>query len=244
MQTLNTNVYDASRNSRSFGGNIVGLVGNFSLNGTIDRNEYFYGATNSAISGLWPRVTLSRNERPLFGSAAYFSLVGDYSNLVRENTGDDGITTTSRSPASRWCRRSAIRSRSGNGSPSIRRSAGATPIYTRSLAPGTTDVIDEGAEPAFFEFQTRLVGPGDRRVWNTPDNGYAEKFKHSVEPFLHHRSHHVNRQLRSHHPARWQRLDRRRARRATPTASTTASTRNSAAREPRSARREKSPRSM
>ena len=22
------------------------------------------------------------------------------------------------------------------------------------------------------------------RVWNTPDNGYAEKFKHSIEPYL------------------------------------------------------------
>ena len=29
-----------------------------------------------------------------------------------------------------------------------------------------------------------MVGPVFNRIWDTPDNGYAEKFKHSIEPFL------------------------------------------------------------
>jgi hypothetical protein len=29
-----------------------------------------------------------------------------------------------------------------------------------------------------------LTGPVFNRVWDTPDNGYAEKFKHTVEPFV------------------------------------------------------------
>ena len=32
--------------------------------------------------------------------------------------------------------------------------------------------------------QTNLLGPTFNRVWDTPGNGYAEKFKHTVEPFL------------------------------------------------------------
>ncbi len=28
------------------------------------------------------------------------------------------------------------------------------------------------------------VGPVFTRVWNTPDNGYAERFKHTIEPFM------------------------------------------------------------
>ena len=183
MQTLNTNVYDASRNSRSFGGNIVGLVDNFSVNATIDRNETFYGTTSSATYGSWPRVTLSRNERPLFGSVAYFSLVGDFSRAVRENTTDTLTTDLSltrfevmpqiRYPFTKWQWFTV------NSTVNWRDT-----YFSRSLAPGTADVTDDGLNRKFFQFQTRLTGPVFARVWNTPDNGYAEKFKHSIEPFV------------------------------------------------------------
>ena len=32
--------------------------------------------------------------------------------------------------------------------------------------------------------QAQFVGPVFNRIWDTPDNGYAEKFKHTVEPFF------------------------------------------------------------
>src|SRR4029453_11166840 len=150
--------YDASRNSRSFGGNIVGIVKNFSVNGTFDRSETFYGPNDSAVTGSSPRVTMSRNERPLFGSAAYFSLVGDYSNLVRENR-VGGVTTDLslprvavlpqiRFPLAKWQWFTI------NSTVSWRDT-----YYTRSLAPGTNDVVDLGLNRNFLEFQTRLMGP-------------------------------------------------------------------------------------
>src|SRR5207249_5591170 len=70
-QTFNTNIYDISRNQRAFGGNLVGAWGSYSLNGTLDHREYFYDVNTSVLSGSWPRVSLSRNERPLWGSAVY-----------------------------------------------------------------------------------------------------------------------------------------------------------------------------
>jgi hypothetical protein len=36
----------------------------------------------------------------------------------------------------------------------------------------------------FFTLETQILGPVFNRIWDTPDNGYAEKFKHTVEPFL------------------------------------------------------------
>src|SRR6185295_14664372 len=72
-QTFNTNIYDASRNRRSFGGNLVGAWGKYSMNATLDHSEYFYDTTSSVLSGSWPRVTFSRNERPILDSPAYFS---------------------------------------------------------------------------------------------------------------------------------------------------------------------------
>ena len=57
-QTFNTNIYDASRNQRSFGGNLVGAWGKYSLNATFDHSEYFYDTTDSVVSGTWPRVVV------------------------------------------------------------------------------------------------------------------------------------------------------------------------------------------
>ena len=48
-QTFNTNINDASNSQRSFGGNVVGAWGSYSLNGTLDRTEYFYSQTSSNV---------------------------------------------------------------------------------------------------------------------------------------------------------------------------------------------------
>ena len=52
-----------------------------------------------------------------------------------------------------------------------------------SDAAGST-VIDQPLNRQFFTLQTQFVGPVFNRIWDTPDNGYAEKFKHTVEPFV------------------------------------------------------------
>jgi len=53
-QTFNTNIYDISRNQRSFGGNVVGAWRNYTLNATLDHSEYSTTPTTSSISGSWP----------------------------------------------------------------------------------------------------------------------------------------------------------------------------------------------
>ena len=35
-----------------------------------------------------------------------------------------------------------------------------------------------------LNLQAQFVGPVFNRIWDTPRNGYAEKFKHSIEPFV------------------------------------------------------------
>ena len=72
MQTVNTNVYDATRTSRSYGANIVGRAPGLLINGTLEHSEYFYGTNSSAVTGTWPQVTVSNIEQPLFGSPVYF----------------------------------------------------------------------------------------------------------------------------------------------------------------------------
>ena len=86
-QTFNTNINDASRSQRNFGGNVVGAWGSYALNGTIDHSEYFYSQTSSAVSGSWPRVSVTRNERPIQGNPFYFSASGEYVSIIERSSG-------------------------------------------------------------------------------------------------------------------------------------------------------------
>ena len=184
-QTFNTNIYDASRNNRSFGGNVVGAWGTYSLNGTFDHSEYFYDTTNSGITGSWPRIALTRNERPLFGSPVYFTVGAEFAHLLSDNKSatvevDKSLSRFDLSPQIRypfkkwpWL--------TVNSTFSWRDT-----FYTRSLDPATTTqtVVDNSVNRRFYTYQAQIVGPVFNRIWDTPDNGYAEKFKHSIEPVL------------------------------------------------------------
>ena len=36
----------------------------------------------------------------------------------------------------------------------------------------------------YWDLRTDIVGPKFTKVWDTPDNGYAEKYKHTIEPMF------------------------------------------------------------
>jgi LPS-assembly protein len=192
-QTFNTNIYDLSRNQRMYGGNLVGGWGSYSLNTTIDHREYFYNATDSVLSGSWPRISFARNERPLLGSPLYFSVSSEYSHMLRDSKSvGDGVVVEDNQSLSRIDVAPQIRYPfkkwqwfTINSSATFRET-----YYTRSLAPtGEPDVrpfqiTNDPINRRFVSVQAQILGPLFNRIWDTPDNGYAEKFKHSVEPFL------------------------------------------------------------
>ena len=82
-QTFNMNIYDASRNQRTYGGNLIGAWRNYSLNATFDRSETYYDRYSSVVTGNAPRVTFTRNERPIAGSPLYFSLGTEFVQFAR-----------------------------------------------------------------------------------------------------------------------------------------------------------------
>jgi len=197
-QQFNTNIYDASRNIRSFGGNLIGAWGKYSLNATFDHSEYFYNLTDSTLSGSWPRVAFSRNERPIGDSPVYFSMSTEFlSSLSTRNQGvtdsnnntviqttDNGLSRIDiapqvRFPFKKWAWFTV------NSTVGWRET-----YYTRSYAPSPNPdvlpsvVVDTGLNRTLYTLQAQVVGPVFNRVWDTPENGYAEKFKHSIEPVL------------------------------------------------------------
>jgi LPS-assembly protein len=182
-QTFNTNVYDATRNQRSFGGNLIGAWSSYSLNGTFDHREYFYDPTNSVLSGSWPRVALTRNEKPLFGSPIYFQFSTEYAHFLRDQriaTGDldsslnrFDISPQIRFPFKKWQWFTVNTTANWRDT-----------YYSRSQDAVTRKVLDEDLNRRVYTLQSQIVGPVFNRIWDTPHNGYAEKFKHAVEPFL------------------------------------------------------------
>lgn len=182
MQTFNTNIYDASRNQRNVGGNVVGSWGAYSLNGTFDHNEYFYGTDSSAVSGSLPRFALTRSDRPVPGTPLYFSVGTEYAHILRENRTSTGNVNQSltrldfnpqiRFPFKKW-QFFTVNSTLG----------WRDTFYTRSLDEHL-NMVDDTLNRRFFTVQAQLLGPVFTRIWDTPGGGYAEKFKHSIEPYL------------------------------------------------------------
>jgi LPS-assembly protein len=193
-QAFQTNVADFSRSQRTYGGNVAGAWGHYSLNGTFQRSEWFSNPTRSGVTGSSPLVAVGQSERPLFStSPIYFSWTSEYAHLdhlIKDGgvVTDNGDTTLSRAefaprvryPLKRW------QFLTVNSSVTWRDT-----FYTRSQDPttisqdpNTTKILDDNLNRRYVTLQTDLTGPVFNRVWETPDSGYAEKIKHTIEPFL------------------------------------------------------------
>src|SRR5262245_55432384 len=195
MQQVNTNIYDASRSQRSFGVNVNGAWRTYSLNAEVARQEVFYNTTDSSVNGGAPRINFNRNERPLYGGM-YFSASSEFIGLIREtNTADPtqesvilhsdtGLTRMDfvpqvRFPFRRWQWFTV------NGTASWRET-----FYTRSADPKTIDpltgqpaIVDDPLNRTYFTLAAQTVGPVFMKIFDTPNSKYAERFKHTIEPF-------------------------------------------------------------
>jgi LPS-assembly protein len=188
-QAYNTNIYDSSRNERTFGGNLVGSWGTYQMNATFNHSEYFYDADSSSLSGSWPQVQFNRNERPLFDTPVYFSLTSEFAHLLRDSRTTDPTTNITTDADSSLTRLDVF--------PQVRYPfkkwqwltvnttfAWRDTYYSRSLDVDGVTPINVPINRTFYTAQAQITGPVFSRVWDTPDNGYAEKFKHSIEPTL------------------------------------------------------------
>ena len=193
MQSIQMDYANAYQNQRSYGGNVVGAWRNYSLNATVDHTDYFSSSTASSTSGSWPRVSLTRNERIIPDTPLYFSVGGEFAGMLNHG----GDTTVPESSYNRDVNRVDF-------TPQVRfpfkkwqwftvntTASWRDTYYSRSLSavdpsqPSIPqNVTDNSLNRAFYTLTAQLVGPVFNKIWDTPNNGYAEKFKHTVEPFL------------------------------------------------------------
>ena len=183
QQKYQQNIHQMTNRTRRFGANVSGAWGTYVLNATFDRNDIFYNESTLTTTGSLPRVSISRGERPIGRTPLYFGVSGESASILRSTTTDDvktqdmGLTRLEmapvlRVPFRRWSFLTV------NSSLSWRAT-----YWTESLDPRGMQ-ISEGIGRRYFDLQSRITGPVFNRVWNTPGNGYAEKFKHVIEPTL------------------------------------------------------------
>ncbi len=193
QQSFNTNYVNAYSQTRSFGANAIGGWGSYAMNATVDHTDSFSSQTASATYGNWPKISFARNERAIPGTPLYFSVGTEYASLLRSAKDTSDPTSGYNQDVSRIDLNPQIRFPfkkwqwfTVNSTLSWRDT-----YYSRSLVvtdpiAGTTapDAVDTPLNRKFFTLQSQIVGPVFNKIWDTPDNGYAEKFKHTIEPTL------------------------------------------------------------
>jgi hypothetical protein len=181
QQTYHTNIYDMSNRQRDINASVTGSVAGYSINGVFDRREYFYGTTTS-LSGGTPRINVNRGDRPIPGTPIYFSVGGEFVRLLRETrTGTDvtktglsrfHINPTVRVPFTRWPFLTFTTSVSFPNT-----------FYTDSQNE-LRQRLPDGIARRYVDLRGQVIGPTFNRVFSTPNSTYAEKLKHSIEPYL------------------------------------------------------------
>ncbi len=183
QQRYQQNFGMATSRTRVIGGNLTGNWREYVLGVTMQRNDVFYDETSLNTNGTLPRITFTRGERPIGRSKVYFGVNTEYVTHIysNENQGvevfDKGLTRMDVNPELRipftgWPFLTLISSISWRGT-----------YWTESLNSAGVQV-PESIGRRYFDMQTRITGPVLNKIWNTPNSGYAEKFKHVIEPTL------------------------------------------------------------
>lgn len=182
QQTYQTNVFEASNSSRSFGGNVTGSFGAYTLSGTGDVAETFFGAEDASLYGSGPRISFNQSERSLLGSPVYFGFQTEYANLLRRsrygeeevNSGLNRIDVSPlvRVPFTKWPFLTV------NSSLAWRQT------YWNESIDEFGAQVDTGIGRSFLDMQALITGPVFVKVWDTPGSSYSERMKHVIEPQL------------------------------------------------------------
>jgi len=183
QQSYHQNVYEASRRQRTYSGAVSGNLGRWNANGSFDRSELFYGTTQSTVRGGTPRVSVQRSDTPLFGSPVYFSLAAEGAKLVAERRTstrvvDQGLSRVDlqprvRIPFSAW--------------PFLTISTTAsfrTTFWSERRDEESGLNVDDPISRNYYDLSAEVTGPTFNRIWNRTGSTYAEKLKHSVEPYF------------------------------------------------------------
>lgn len=180
QQTYNQDIYNASLRQRGYGLNVTGNWRAVSLSANVGRNETFTGETTAWVTGGMPRVSLSRSAQRIANLPLVFQVGGEFARLVygtRQGNApfvDNGLTRIDVMPQLRvpFTRLTFL--------PMDAYVAFRETWYSQSLNEGVR--VPESVQRRYVKMGGSITGPILTRIFNTPTSGYAERFKHLIEP--------------------------------------------------------------
>jgi lipopolysaccharide assembly outer membrane protein LptD (OstA) len=187
QQLYNTNIYDATRSQRQYGGTVAGAWGAVSVTSRYQRSEVFLSQIQSVTSGAEPGVAVNVSSTRFGQWPLYFAMTSDATrNIFLDRLGnadgtvlvkDLGVTRvdmfpTLRAPFTRWPFLTL------NTHLGVR-----TTYFSESLVnvEGRDVQLPVGLWRRYAEMRAELTGPVFSRVF-TPQNGFADRLKHLIEP--------------------------------------------------------------
>jgi LPS-assembly protein len=175
------NTGDYSQRTRSWNANLSGNINRVRVSSTADVRDFFYGTSAGQRSGRLPSVSLTLNDSTIGQSRIYYGASGEVGYLLRQDTVGDPTTDRSlwrmhaaptiRAPLSRL--------------PYLSATGSATWQFTRWLEskdPVSGRQVPVALTRQLLDMRASVTGPVLSRVFQTPNNGYAERFKHLIEP--------------------------------------------------------------
>ena len=179
QQTYHMNIYDASRRQRGWGGSVSGTFGPYALDVRATRNEVFFNDTDTYTTGDMPTIRFNRTQQrlgslplfwtanTLFSSSLYQVKYGTTLNDMGRMTWD--ASPQLRFPFTKWQFLRVDSSLSWRAT-----------YYSESYVKGVQ--VEEPIWRRYFSMESRVTGPTFTRVWVRPNGGYADGWKHVIEP--------------------------------------------------------------
>jgi len=181
QQLYQENLYDFSRRDRNLFATLQGNFGRTRLQAQVDQRDIYRTATQTERLGHLPKVNVWLNSRPIGNSQVQWGASAEVNAIERQSNLADPLTN-----------RGVVRF---DAQPSISAPL-STKTYLSALAsaswrltqwsdsqdPLTGTLTGTDIYRSLFEFRTDATGPRLARTFKTPKNGYAESFKHTIEP--------------------------------------------------------------
>ncbi|HUR20865.1 MAG TPA: putative LPS assembly protein LptD [Vicinamibacterales bacterium] len=148
-----------------------------------ERNDLLYGNDSVSSMRYQPRTNVSISQAPVFGTKINFSASFDTTNAVRIN---DTSKPDTRFAVFRTDGSVSVRAPLSLGS-AFSLEAGVNVRQTHwdvSRDAKTGDIVDVPLTRKLVETRLRIRGPNFTRVFNTPRNGFAERYKHVIQPIV------------------------------------------------------------
>jgi LPS-assembly protein len=187
----------ATRRTRSYGGSLSGTTKGVRVTGTFDRNEYFAENSTSSLRGALPRVTVARPDRLIPGLPVYASVNSEAVRIEQRQFNSDrtlerdtGLNRFDIVPAVRFPF-NKLAFLTFNTTAQFRNTFWSESVLT-DLVNGVEVPVLVGGQPVrldapisrrFVELTADVNGPTLVRIWDAPKSKYAQRFRHSIEPF-------------------------------------------------------------